>query len=649
MSSTSSASPPKVSFLRLARIACLILGVLAALVLIAFLPQSIHGMYSDWQVLSSYPGVKALLPYQVYAIAVWSLRYLAAAVFWLTAALIFREVGLQESKYAWIGLFTGLLLFIIPPAFLTGPTGAQAAYPPPWGAILSAANLLVAVMGLVGYVSFYYIFPDGSFAPRWMRWISLLVGVATLVWFSISLLGLSQAEWIWLAGTLILLAGVLLGIASQLYRYRRKTIPEERRQTRLVVLALVLLPLAFIVPAILGNSPWAGFSAIFLSIILLTLLPLALLYSILRRGLWQVHLQPTQTRRYAILTAAVMVIWISSITLVYLGNSGGNAGAISFEPLPKNEKPRPVVIDTDMAPDDWMAILYLLQRPEIRIVAITVAGTGETHCAPGVRNALGLVKLAGESDIPVACGSETPLEGEHIFPDDWRERADSMQGLALPEGSNPAAGQEADELLIDTLKGSPEKITLLALGPLTNLAAAFQDEPAITEKIEQVYIMGGALEVLGNVGFSGAGIENQVAEWNIYIDPLAAQRVFASGAPVTLIPLDATNDAPINLDFFRSLQANHNTPEAEFVYQVLSDQLDFIASGGYYFWDPLAAAVLADESLGMIREGPVKVYTAEGPSSGLTRLMPNGYPLRYAKSVDAQRFETEFLRALNQP
>lgn len=627
----------------------MLLGGLAALVLVAYLPQSIDGMYTDWQVINSHPAVKALLPFHAYAILFWSLRYLAVTVFWLAAVLIYVEVGLRNSSFTWMGLYTAVLLACLPPALLTGQVGAPAAFPPPWDTILSITSLLMAVVGLVGYLIFYYIFPDGSFAPRWLRWFSLLVGIATLALFTISTPGLVQAEWIWLAGILTLLTGVLLGIASQLYRYRRMTAPEDRSQTSPVVLALVLLPLGFIAPAMLGNSPWAGLSGIFLSIFLLTMLPLALSYALLRRKLWQVDLQPQHKRRYAILTLALAFVWISGTALASQRVSGGNAGAISFEPLPASENPRPVIIDTDMAPDDWMAILYLLPRPEIRIVAITVAGTGETHCEPGVRNALGLVALAGESGIPVACGSETPLEGNHVFPDDWRERADSMQGLMLPEGSNPAPGKEAVELLTDILRDSPEKVTLLALGPLTNLATAFQQEPAIIENIEQVYIMGGALEVLGNVGFSGAGIENQVAEWNIYIDPLAAQRVFASGAPITLVPLDATNDAPVNLDFYFSLQANHNTPEAEFVYRVLSDQLDFIASGGYYFWDPLAAALLVDESLGVIREGAVKVYTAEGPSSGLTRLQAGGDAVRYAKSVVADEFEADFLRTLNQP
>src|SRR5512144_2201583 len=96
---------------------------------------------------------------------------------------------------------------------------------------------------------------------------------------------------------------------------------------------------------------------------------------------------------------------------------------------PFSGTPRPVIVDTDMAPDDWMAILYLLQRQDISVQAITVAGTGEAHCGPGVRNALGLAALAGQPNIPVACGRETPLQGSHAFPDDWRAGADAVLGL----------------------------------------------------------------------------------------------------------------------------------------------------------------------------------------------------------------------------
>ena len=175
------------------------------------------------------------------------------------------------------------------------------------------ASLLVALLGLAGIVFFYTIFPDGRFAPRWMRWVALSVAAAGVL-LGIATFSPAQAEWSWMASVLLLLSGVLAGVASQIYRYRRKTIPEERSQTRLVVLALVLLPLAFIAPAVLGDSPWAGFSGIFLSTLLLTALPLALVYSMLRRGLWGVRLQSSQKQRYALLVAVALIAWTGGIS-----------------------------------------------------------------------------------------------------------------------------------------------------------------------------------------------------------------------------------------------------------------------------------------------------------------------------------------------
>ena len=231
-------------------------------------------------------------------------------------------------------------------------------------------------------------------------------------------------------------------------------------------------------------------------------------------------------------------------------------------PTPFTGTPRPVLIDTDMAGDDWMAILYLLNRPEVSVTAITVSGTGEAHCFPGINHAMSLAALAGQPEIPVSCGRTTPLQGEHAFPPGWRANVDALAGLTLQ--SNPAspAAQPAAELLTTTIQSLPGKVTILTLGPLTNLAEALQSAPEIKDKIEMVYIMGGAVDVPGNVGTSGAGIDNSVAEWNIYIDPRAAAIVLQSGAPVTLVPLDATNHAPITQKFYERLKEDRKSPEA---------------------------------------------------------------------------------------
>lgn len=309
--------------------------------------------------------------------------------------------------------------------------------------------------------------------------------------------------------------------------------------------------------------------------------------------------------------------------------------------------PRAVVIDTDMAADDWLAILYLLGRPEVNVKAITVTGTGEAHCGPGVRNALGLVALAGQPDIPVACGREKPLAGDHAFPAPWRDGVDTLLGLSLPENPNRPASDSAVQLLAATLRSSPDKVTLLTLGPLTNPAELLRDSPELADRIDALYVMGGAVDVEGNVGVSGAGIDNRFAEWNVYVDPVAANLLLGSGVPVTLVPLDATNHTPVTTAFAERLAGDVVTPQAAFSSDVLNRLRDAIDSGGYYFWDPLAAAMIADESLASFDSRALAVVTDEGPESGRVISSGNSPMTRFATSADLQRFEQLFLDTLN--
>ena len=344
-------------------------------------------------------------------------------------------------------------------------------------------------------------------------------------------------------------------------------------------------------------------------------------------------------------------LWVAGLafaTLV-LAACASTSNTVSSTSTPFTGQPRPVVIDTDMAADDWMAILYLLQRADVTVTAITVTGAGEAHCEPGTRHAAGLVALAGESGIPVACGREAPIQGNHVFPEHWRDRVDSLFGLMLPEGAGPAAGQNAVELLTGVIEASAGEVALLTLGPLTNLAEALEAHPGLVGKIGMVYTMGGAVEVPGNVGVSGVGIDNPVAEWNFYVDPHAASLVFQFGVPLTLVPLDATINAPVTSGFYRQLKANHASPEAGFVYDLLTAQQDFIEAGGYFFWDPLAAAILTDESLATFEIRRLSVVEAEGPESGRTTVAEEGAPVRVAKSANRGRFEQVFLEALNAP
>ena len=138
------------------------------------------------------------------------------------------------------------------------------------------------------------------------------------------------------------------------------------------------------------------------------------------------------------------------LTCLLLAACGPASGASPLAtPTPFTGEPRRVIVDADMAHEDMHAILYLLKRPDVRVVAITVSGTGEAHCGPGVRHALGLIELHGGDDIPVACGRETPLTGNHAFPAEWRTQVDELYGLALP------AGARFEQVFLDTLNAPP--------------------------------------------------------------------------------------------------------------------------------------------------------------------------------------------------
>jgi inosine-uridine nucleoside N-ribohydrolase len=226
---------------------------------------------------------------------------------------------------------------------------------------------------------------------------------------------------------------------------------------------------------------------------------------------------------------------------------------------------------------------------------------------------------------------------------------DSLAGLSLPTNPAPVSDQSAVEMLTAKIKTMPEKVTILALGPLTNLAEALQSAPEIKDNIEKLVIMGGAVDVPGNVGFSNAGIDNYVADWNIYVDPRSACIVFQSGVPVDLVPLDATNQVPVTLTIIDRLKYARNTPEARFVYDVLSETnyFDFIRSGRYYLWDTLAAAILTDASLANFETRSLTVIEEEGNQSGRTLASETGAPVRVAVEVDVERFWHSFLDTLN--
>lgn len=342
---------------------------------------------------------------------------------------------------------------------------------------------------------------------------------------------------------------------------------------------------------------------------------------------------------------------------------------------PKLHQPQPlaVIIDTDMAFDDWAAILYLLKHKHIEVLAITVVGSGEAHCFAGVQNALKLIYLAKrEADrIPVACGNELPMFGNHAFPEKWRTESDTMYGVDLPASPQGPSSKHAVRLILDALRSTSKPVDIVALGPLTNIAQALNQSPAIFRKVSRLYVMGGAIRVHGNVIIKGVteNLNNYVAEWNIFIDPLAAQHVFTSKLPITLVPLDATNQLPMTEDFANAFKSRARTPEAVFLDRIYDKNEHYIKIGQYYFWDVVAASLAVDNSLCTYELLPLKVVveyekagmapndkpsehtsklrTLNSQRSGQIITSPTGKSIRVCMHVDRSTIEENYISKMN--
>ena len=313
--------------------------------------------------------------------------------------------------------------------------------------------------------------------------------------------------------------------------------------------------------------------------------------------------------------------------------------------VPAPSERRTLLVDTDVAADDLVALAFLLSSPYVDIAGITVSGTGEAHCAGGVDIVLRLLDVLNAPDnIPVSCGRETPLTGTHAFPDGWRERADQGSGLAFP----PTARQPSDTTaveLIERLADQHQGLVVLTLGPVTNLAEALLDDPGLAERIGPVYVMGGALHVAGNLVCCGAPEGNAVAEWNIYVDPQAAQLLVDSGINPSFVSLDGTSQVPVTTEFAALAVASPSSPAA----RVLADLFTanpFMTDGSYFLWDPLAAQLAAGYPVGSFTPAAIVVEEAEGPESGFTRPASGPPNVRYLATVDAALAETTLLGVL---
>lgn len=307
--------------------------------------------------------------------------------------------------------------------------------------------------------------------------------------------------------------------------------------------------------------------------------------------------------------------------------------------------PRKIIIDTDPGQDDAAAIMLALASPEIEVLGIT-AVAGNVPLALTARNAGIVTEICGRGDVPVHAGATAPLKRKLVTAEHVHGKT-GLDGVDPFEPARPLEAMHAVDFIIETLRREPEgTVTLCALGPLTNLATVFERVPGVVSRVKEIVLMGG--------GFFEGGNITPSAEFNIYVDPEAADIVFSSGAPITMMPLDVTHKVLTTRARVERLRANANRPSV-----AMAGMLEFFerfderkyGTDGGPLHDPTVIAWLIDPGMFGGRACNVRIETESELTLGatvvdwwkVTGLPENAFVV---KDVDSDRFFDLFIERL---
>jgi inosine-uridine nucleoside N-ribohydrolase len=303
-----------------------------------------------------------------------------------------------------------------------------------------------------------------------------------------------------------------------------------------------------------------------------------------------------------------------------------------------------ILIDTDPGIDDSLAILLALASPEVKVEGITTIH-GNCSVDQATVNALSILELAKVGDIAVAKGFPIPLVQPSLLAAETH--GDSGLGYAkLPKPRGRPEVRKGSDFLIEKIMSNPGELTLVAIGPLTNVAFAIRQEPRIINAVKEVIVMGGTIRYPGNA--------SPLAEYNVFVDPHAAHMVYHSGMPITLVPLDVTYQCILTQEDVKRLQKKPS-PISRFIddstrfYMEFHDEYQKIA--GCAINDPLALALTFEPELCDYQELYIDVDISGGVSMGKTFADFHGLTkqpanMKIALGVRAQDFMELFLERM---
>jgi len=269
-----------------------------------------------------------------------------------------------------------------------------------------------------------------------------------------------------------------------------------------------------------------------------------------------------------------------------------------------------VIIDTDPGVDDALALLLAMRSPELKIEAITPVA-GNVPLELSLPNALRMVEIAGRTDIPVAVGAKTPLL-RRLVTAAYAHGENGLGGAVFPEPKIKPIAEPAAKFISQIVRKYPGEITLITIGPLTNIASALNMDSELARLVKSLVMMGGSL--------SGGNI-TPAAEFNVYVDPEAARIVFQSGIPITMVGLDVTRKTSLTDEHVRTLEAGQN-PVSQAAAKIARNAIDHNREQGFLvgpnMHDSLAVAGFLDPSLLKLQDYYVDVETTGELTAGET-------------------------------
>jgi len=301
-------------------------------------------------------------------------------------------------------------------------------------------------------------------------------------------------------------------------------------------------------------------------------------------------------------------------------------GSAAFLSADSPSTPRRIILDTDPGVDDAMAIFLALRSPELKVEAITPV-SGNVPLALTLPNALRLLEIAGRTDIPVAAGASTPLV-RRLITAKYVHGNNGLGGVEFPEPQIQPVAESAVEIIRSIVRKNPGEITIVAVGPLTNIATLLKADPSIAALIKAIVLMGGSL--------SGGNITPS-AEFNFYVDPEAARIVFDSGVPITMVGLDVTHRVLLREEQLRILEAAH-TPVSQAAARIMRATFERMRKGRdttvVAMHDPLTVAHLIDPSILTLKDYYVQIETSGELTAGESVGYSGASPIRRSPPLD---------------